>query len=905
MASSFVLNKDETYIDKPKDNIRVIGSVGNGVGYNIVYLRQHLVTPVQTYNLTFDGNGGTVSGGSTLNRDEGDVVGTMPTASMTGYVFAGWYTEKTGGTRITDNTPVTKDETYYAHWIRQGATVDFDLNGGNLVSGSDSIVVPIGTSITTLPTVSRNGYTFDGWYTAQTGGTQVTEQTVVTGAMKVFARWTENETKATVTFNGNGGTSPEASRQIDINTSYVTLPMATRNGYTFSGWYTAETGGTRVNTTDIVTKSVTLYAHWTVQQAVVSFDLDGGSLESGSDSKSVSIGSKVGTLPVVSRYGYEFAGWYTSRTEGTEVTADTLVAGPMTVYARWTAVDTRVTVTFDANGGSSSEASRKVEKNSTYTTLPLATRDGYTFAGWYTGKDNGYKVKESDIVSGSVTLYARWNKVVIANPVTSLTLNKSEISVDYGEDLGLTYTYAPSNADNVPCYWTSSNTSVIRVSASGDFLYIGAGDVVLTLHTLDDTKTASVTVHVKAAQRPITSLSFDEPTQRVVLDEQHRINLGIHYGPAGADNATFIYTSDNPDIISVSEDGQAWAYGGSTGTVHITVATTDGRTSAKCTITVNPKAVVDPSVETYHKVTLNYGDGTIAANQVKDGESYSLDVLTRDGYTFDGWYLMDGTKVTKLSSVVSDITVYARWTYVGDTNDYVTVVVDAQNGNPAVRFTNYVRGQKLGTLPGVTRDGYVFSGWYDAAAGGKEITSDTTITKNLTNVYAHWTKGAPHYYNLALDANGGQVAGKADVMSLETKLVQNDSVWSSISEYTPSRQGYTFAGWFDEAVGCNMVYDADGNSVNGSYWSNNVFIGSNDVSVYAHWVKNVDKFTVKFDVRGGNVLNDVVYDADTHVVAFPEPTRAGFTFKGWYDNATDENRVESLVITGDTTLYAR
>ena len=302
---------------------------------------------------------------------------------------------------------------------------------------------------------------------------------------------------------------------------------------------------------------------------------------------------------------------------------------------------------------------------------------------------------------------------------------------------------------------------------------------------------------------------------------------------------------------------------------------------------------------------MNYGDGTIAANQVKDGESYSLDVLTRDGYTFDGWYLMDGTKVTKLSSVVSDITVHARWTYVGDTNDYVTVVVDAQNGNPAVRFTNYVRGQKLGTLPGVTRDGYVFSGWYDAAAGGKEITSDTTITKNLTNVYAHWTKGAPHYYNLALDANGGQVAGKADVMSLETKLVQNDSVWSSISEYTPSRQGYTFAGWFDEAVGGNMVYDADGNSVNGSYWSNNVFIGSNDVSVYAHWVENVDKFTVKFDVRGGNVLNDVVYDADTHVVAFPEPTRAGFTFKGWYDNATDENRVESLVITGDTTLYAR
>ena len=171
LASSFVLNKDETYIDKPKDNIRVIGSVGNGVGYNIVYLRQRFVTPVQTYNLTFDGNGGTVSGGSTLNRDEGDVVGTMPTASMTGYVFAGWYTEKTGGTRITDNTPVTKDETYYAHWTRQGATVDFDLNGGNLVSGSDSIVVPIGTSITTLPTVSRNGYTFDGWYTAQTGGT--------------------------------------------------------------------------------------------------------------------------------------------------------------------------------------------------------------------------------------------------------------------------------------------------------------------------------------------------------------------------------------------------------------------------------------------------------------------------------------------------------------------------------------------------------------------------------------------------------------------------------------------------------------------------------------------------------------------------------------------------------------
>ena len=221
---------------------------------------------IPTYKVTFNSNGGTVSGTGTKTVTSGEKYGTLPTATKSGYTFDGWYTSGSGGTRITENTTVslTGNQTLYAHWTEKTYTVTFNANGGNL-SGNSYITVKTGSRYGTLPTATKSGYTFDGWYTSGSGGTRITENTTVslTGNQTLYAHWTEKT--YTVTFNANGGNlSGNSYITVKTGSRYGTLPTATKSGYTFDGWYTSESGGTRIteNTTVSLTGNQTLYAHW-------------------------------------------------------------------------------------------------------------------------------------------------------------------------------------------------------------------------------------------------------------------------------------------------------------------------------------------------------------------------------------------------------------------------------------------------------------------------------------------------------------------------------------------------------------------------------------------------------------------------------------------------------------------
>lgn len=148
--------------------------------------------------------------------------------------------------------------------------VTFDPNGGKV--SRESTAVTIGKPYGTLPTPNRTGYSFDGWYTKETGGTKVTETTTVgtNPPTKLYAHWIAN--KYLVVFDANGGRINTASGQVKTKTDTVTygskynsLPDASRTGgYSFDGWYTDQTNGTKVTsaTTVTTTKDHILYAHW-------------------------------------------------------------------------------------------------------------------------------------------------------------------------------------------------------------------------------------------------------------------------------------------------------------------------------------------------------------------------------------------------------------------------------------------------------------------------------------------------------------------------------------------------------------------------------------------------------------------------------------------------------------------
>ncbi|MCM1365065.1 MAG: GBS Bsp-like repeat-containing protein [Faecalibacterium sp.] len=124
---------------------------------------------------------------------------------------------------------------------------------------------------------SKTGHTFTGWYTDVNGGKMIYSAngksvndgehwkdgvSVFPFDYAVYAHWTANS--YTVTFNANSGSCSTKNKTVTYNSTYGTLPTPTRTGYTFDGWYTAATGGTKITSSTKVTatSNQTLYAHW-------------------------------------------------------------------------------------------------------------------------------------------------------------------------------------------------------------------------------------------------------------------------------------------------------------------------------------------------------------------------------------------------------------------------------------------------------------------------------------------------------------------------------------------------------------------------------------------------------------------------------------------------------------------
>ena len=229
---------------------------------------------------------------------------------------------------------VTTNETDY--------TLSYNANGG---SGAPSSQTGTGVGSYTFPISNakptRSGYTFLGWSlssTATAASYQPGGSITLTASDILYAVWKANT--YTVSYNANGGSGAPSNQ---TKTYGVTLTLSntkpTRTGYTFSAWNTAQNGsGTSYVPGGSYTANaaVTLYAQWTVNTYVVTFDAQGGSVTPAS--KSVTYGQPYGSLPVPVRAGYRFDGWFTVATGGTQVTAETVVTvtAAQTLYAHWT-----------------------------------------------------------------------------------------------------------------------------------------------------------------------------------------------------------------------------------------------------------------------------------------------------------------------------------------------------------------------------------------------------------------------------------------------------------------------------------------------------------------------------------------------------------------------------------------
>lgn len=269
--------------------------------------------------------------------------------------------------------------------------VSFDCSGGDAI---DPVRVKLGRKLD-LPVPVRQDYTFTGW---SIDGREISSPFAPEEDVTLTAGWIGNE--YTVSFDPAGGFQ-DGLEPVTLRTGdKLTVPSAipVREGYVFEGWNAPDGSPVKAETV-LPWGNCVLTAAWDYEYYDLILDTDGGG---SADQISYHI-DDVLSLPSVSKKGYHLTGWYDQ--DGNEYkNGDVIPVGGLTLKAEWERNTFKVS--FDSNGGSN-VSPVSVNEGDAFRYPQAPWRDGYVFAGWTDGSGND--VADGTVLSGPVTLYAKWN----------------------------------------------------------------------------------------------------------------------------------------------------------------------------------------------------------------------------------------------------------------------------------------------------------------------------------------------------------------------------------------------------------------------------------------------------------------------------------------------------------------
>ena len=257
-----------------------------------------------------------------------------------------------------------------------------------------------------------------------------------------------------------------------------------------------------------------------------------------------------------------------------------------------------------------------------------------------------------------------------------------------------------------------------------------------------------------------------------------------------------------------------------------------------------------------YAVTLNTNGGTINSGNVT-GYTYGVgatlpaaDDMTYTGHTFKGWYdneNLTGSPVTAIGGAETGNKEYwAKW----EINQY-TITFDTNGGSEIAPITQDY-GTEITVPDNPTRKGYTFKGW------DKEI-PETMPAENIT-VKAQWEI---NQYTITFDTNGGsEIAPITQDYGTEITVPDN-----------PTRKGYTFKGW-DKEIPETMPAE--------------------NITVKAQW--EINQYTITFDTNGGSEIAPITQDYGTEITVPDNPTRKGYTFKGWDKEIPETMPAENITV---------
>ena len=325
----------------------------NDLGEDIKELSITIVkTPEAEYAVTVRDDGHGTGSADPASATAGTEI-TLTATPNAGYHFKEWQVMSGDVTVRDDKFTMPSDNVEIKAIFEEDApptpteyTVTVKTDGNGTASASHAKAV-VGTEIT-LTATPNAGYHFKEWQVMSGDVTVKNDKfTMPSGNVEIKAIFEEDAsptpTEYTVTFDGNDGT-PSVGSMTTTNQKLTSLPSASRSGsYSFDGWYTEKSGGTKITTDTVFSANTTVYAHWThtgdnnppVNYYTLRFETGGGSAIPGvreTYNTYIDLSKYVPT-----RHGYTFVGWYSEQSLVNKV-SDIYLTGDRTVYAGWRAV---------------------------------------------------------------------------------------------------------------------------------------------------------------------------------------------------------------------------------------------------------------------------------------------------------------------------------------------------------------------------------------------------------------------------------------------------------------------------------------------------------------------------------------------------------------------------------------
>lgn len=601
------------------------------------------------------------------------------------------------------------------------------------------------------------------------------------------------------------------------------LSNVTRDFYIFDGWYADRTFTNKI--TEIGKgrfADITVYAKWTPIVYTAHFYIDGGnnSLDNVNDGEmyKFTVESETLTLLNPAKAFFDFIGWFTDEnftTPITEISKGT--HGDLNIYAKWS--PTVYNINYVLNGGENADNPYSYVRSDTDVILNAPVRAHYEFLGWFDSANERIDRIASGVF-GDVTLYAKWSA--------------SEYSISYFLFGGM------QNVANPSTYTVEDDDMILASPVKTYYDFNGWYSDSDFKNKVDKIKTenggnielyakwTATEYKIEFVNAGVETIFYTVESEDIVLPKASRLGY------------TFVAWFENSEF---SGDTVSIVKKGSFGDIKLYAKFSANEYRIEYDLQGGVNDISNPSVYT-----------------VED-ETVTLSAPTRVHYTFGGWF-EDGKLVETIDALrLCDIKLVAEWIA-----DKYTITYNLNGGecNDAL-VTEYTVESADIALPSLTKKGYAFCGWYDNAAfDDKSLNNIPSGSYGNINLYA---KFSVVEYTISYDLQGG-----VNSISNPTKYTIEDQ---NIVLSAPSRECYTFDGWFENGTKVESVEVARCENVN----------------LAAKWT--AIEYSIAYDLNGGSCDEKltVKYSVESDDIILPDLSKDGYKFVGWF---IGEKKIEKI-----------